>query len=225
MSQENSTVARLRPNLKDEAATYLRDEILAGRLKPGDRIDQDRVAADLGISRLPVREALITLSGEGMVEMLPRRGAFVAHLTPDDVLDQYLIFGSLCGLAAARAASTITDAQLSDLDELLGRMDAVEDAEELEQLNYRFHQIINRAGGSRRLTRVISTIAKGMPTHFYEFTQDWGNRARLEHKAILQALRARDAVKAEAAVEAHLRSGGHQAVKMLESSGFWGDRD
>ncbi|HUY45550.1 MAG TPA: GntR family transcriptional regulator [Streptosporangiaceae bacterium] len=213
--------SRVRPNLKEEAATYLRDQILAGHLRPGDRIDQDRVAAELGISRLPVREALITLSGEGMIEMRPRRGAFVAQLTPDDLLDQYVIFGSLCGLAAARAARALTEAQFAELDGLLARMDTAEEPEELERLNFRFHQIINKAGSSKLLARAIGTIAKGMPTHFYEFAEDWRERARSEHKGIVKALRSGDADRAEVAVRAHLRSGGEQALTMLQSNGFW----
>jgi DNA-binding GntR family transcriptional regulator len=216
---------RVRPNLKDEAATFLRDEIFAGRLKPGDRIDQDQVADDLGISRLPVREALITLEAEGLIETLPRRGAFVARLTRDDVLDQYVIFGTLSGLAAGRAAEILTSDQLDELAALIAAMETSKDSASQEQLNFRFHQIINKAGSSRRLTAVLAQLAKNMPTRFYEFTEDWGERAIGQHKAILEALRTGDPRRAADTVSLHLRSGGEEAVKMLDSLGFWPNED
>lgn len=216
---------RVRPNLKDEAATFLREEIFAGRLKPGDRIDQDQIADDLGISRLPVREALITMAAEGLIETLPRRGAFVARLARDDVLDQYVIFGTLSGLAAGRAAETLTSDQLDELAALIAAMETSKDSASQEQLNFRFHQIINKAGSSRRLTAVLGQLAKTMPTRFYEFTEDWGERAIGEHQAILEALRTGDPRRAADTVSMHFRSGGEEAVKMLDSLGFWPSED
>ena len=80
---------RSRPTLKDEAAQYVRDRILTGVRKPGMKIDQDAVADDLGARRLPVREALIALEAEGLVETIARRGLYVAALSPSDIRDHY----------------------------------------------------------------------------------------------------------------------------------------
>lgn len=211
----------VRPNLKDEAAAYLRDQILAGKLRPGDRIDQDLVADELGISRLPVREAIITLSTEGLIDTLPRRGAFVAELTANDVLDHYVIFGVISGLAAERAATTLGDAQLDTLDDLARQIDASTDPREQEDLNFRMHQTINRAGASRRLLAVLAMLQNNMPTRFFEFTEDWNTHAARDHKEILQALRARDGRRAAEAVAAHFRTAGEHAVHTLRTSGFW----
>lgn len=219
--QQGSSGRRARPNLKDEAASHLRDRIFSGRLRPGDRIDQDAVAEELGTSRLPVREAIITLGAEGLVNNVPRRGAFVAPLTPDDVLDHYTIYGVLCGLAAERAAHTLDSDQLAELAELNRRMRRAQDPAVQEELNYRFHQIINRAGSSRRLTAVLRMMTDSMPTRFFEFTEDWGTRAYRDHRAIIRALEAGDGDGARVAVAAHLRSGGEQGVAALRAAGFW----
>ena len=94
-----------RGNLADEVADHIRDSILTGRLRPGTRIDQDAIAKDMGVSRLPVREALISLDQEGLVRTLPRRGAYVERVQREDIADHYQLFGTVAGLAAARAVA------------------------------------------------------------------------------------------------------------------------
>src|SRR5262249_54760191 len=103
------------PSLKDSAAAYLREQILTGRLVPGAKGDQAEISEALGMSRLPVREALIELAHESLIDAVPRRGAFVARLDRADILDHYRIFGLIAGLAASRAATALTEAQLADL--------------------------------------------------------------------------------------------------------------
>lgn len=216
---------RSRPNLSEEAAGYLRDQIFSGTLKPGDKIDQDVVAQALNFSRLPVREAVITLHAEGLVENIPRRGAFVAPLTPHDVMDHYTIYGVLSGLAAERAVDALTEDDLATLADLNSKIDQSGDPSEQDELNYRFHQIINRAGSTRRLGAVLRLLSNNMPSRFFEFTANWKKQAVVEHEEILDALRARNADAARQAVAGHLRSGGAQAVEMLRSLGVWQDAD
>ncbi|SHK73057.1 transcriptional regulator, GntR family [Pseudonocardia thermophila] len=216
---------RPRGNLKEEAAQYLRDCIYAGELRPGDRIDQDAIAEQLGMSRLPVREAIISLEADGLIDNIPRRGAFVASLTPQDVLDTYEVYGTLAGLAASRAATALTAADLNTLDELIEAMESSTDNAEQEALNYEFHRVINTAGASRRLRLALRALAAGMPSRFFEFTDDWNRQAIIEHRAIVAALRSRDPEAARKAASDHLRSGAEQAVAMLRASGFWAERD
>src|SRR6478672_9439448 len=103
------------PSRKDAAAAYLREQILTGKLSPGTRVDQDEISEALGMSRLPVREALIELAHESLIDAVPRRGAFVAPLERADILDHYRIFGLIAGLAASRAASSFSEEQLAHL--------------------------------------------------------------------------------------------------------------
>ena len=212
---------RLRPNLKDDVAAHLRERILSGALRPGAKINQDAVAEQLGVSKLPVREALITLEGQGLVDTVARRGAFVAPLTAEDVLDHYAVYGLVSGLAAERAATTISDEALGELETLVQRMEASGSPSEQEELNFAFHRLINRAGGSRRLLSVIRLLAGNIPARYFEFTVDWPERAQRDHREILAALCARDGPAAAAALNDHLRAGGEYAVRMLRDSGFW----
>lgn len=212
-------------NLNELAASEIRERIFSGRLRPGTKVDQEAIAADLGISKLPVREALITLDSEGLVRIIARRGAFVAPLTRDDVRDHYQIFGLVAGLAAERAATNLTDDELDELDGLLTEMETSDSPEIQERLNEAFHRAINLAGRSRRLTSVLSLLGKSLPSRFYEFHTGWSATANEDHRRILDALRRRDAEAAGRALADHLRQGGDHAVRFLESTGFWTDED
>jgi DNA-binding GntR family transcriptional regulator len=215
-----------RHNLKEDVAAYIREQIFAGSLRPNMKIDQDNIAAKLGVSKLPVREALILLASDGLVENRARRGAYVAPLTPEDIYDHYHILALLVATAAERAAVRITDEDLDKLQSLLTQMeqwDTRESAAGQEELNDRFHRIINRVGGSRRLNSVLRTLAYGIPHHLYHHTRGWTVDAQEEHREILAALRDHDGPRAAKAAAAHLDSGAADAVRRLRESGFWDD--
>ena len=224
---EHVTSARWRPrrNLKDEVAIYIREQIFSGAFKPGEKIDQDGIALELGVSKLPVREALIGLEAEGLVTNLARRGAFVADLTPEDVLDHYAIFGLLAGLAYERASERITEEELAGLEEITSRMEATDDLHEQEDLNARFHRMIHQIGGSRRLKSVLRMLVQSIPRGFYEFTPGWSDQAMRDHRAILKALKERDGEGAARAAQEHLAAGGEAAVAMLRATGFWNGQE
>jgi DNA-binding GntR family transcriptional regulator len=222
-AMRSSERRRVRQTLKQEAAQYIRDQILSGALKPGSKIDQDRVADDLGISRIPVREAIITLEAEGMVETIARRGAFVAAITPTDIRDHYEMYGVLSGLAAKRSA-TQPDPGLPDrLSALIDKMRETEDPREQDRLNYEFHREVNLGGSSRRLNVVLRMLSTNMPTHFFEYNVEWQQHAETEHRAIVDAIREGDGDAAAAAVADHFRHVGEQAVHSLTKAGFWDD--
>jgi DNA-binding GntR family transcriptional regulator len=223
-------VAEARPlvrprNLKHAVASHIRDRILSGSLRPGAKIDQDALAETLGVSKLPVREALISLEAEALVVNVPRRGSFVADLTPDDVRDHYHIYGLVSAIAAERAAERLSEKQLADLDAMLDEMASSRDPARLEHLNHQFHRTINLAGGSQRLNSVLRLLADSIPARFYEFTTGWSAVAHEDHTRILEALRDRDPDAARQAMAEHLREGGERAVGLLEQVGFWEGRD
>lgn len=217
-----------RDNLKGDIERHLREMIFSGRLPPGQKVDQERLADDLGVSKLPVREALIGLEKEGLIENVPRRGAFVASLTPDDIRDHYQIYGLVSGLAAERAASTLGAEELKRLGAIqremeLGAQRDKPDPQLLESLNDEFHRIINRAGGSRRLSAVIRSLAGSIPPGFFEFTTGWIDIAHVDHMGILNALETGDGKAAATAVADHLARSGDRAVMLLHARGFWPD--
>lgn len=202
---------------------HLREQILSGRLKPGEKINQEAIAELLGISKLPVREGLIALEGEGLIDNVPRRGAYVAALTRQDVLDHYTAYGLICGLVASRAAATLTDEDLVRLGQIQTEMERGPDAETFGALNFRFHEVINRAGSSRRLRSLVSLMAKSIPEHFFEITPAWPDKAIIDHREILTALQQHDGDRASAAMVEHLRSSGQFAVSALDEANFWAE--
>lgn len=222
MSDVRPALARPK-NLKHAVANHIRERIFSGTLHPGTRIDQDGLAEALGVSKLPVREALISLEAEALVVNVPRRGSYVADLTPDDVRDHYQIYGLVSAVAAERAATRLSDSQLDDMAAMLEEMETSKDPTRLEHLNHQFHRAINRSGGSQRLHSVLRLLADSIPARFYEFTTGWSEIAHTDHQEILAALRDRNPQAARDAMAEHLRQGGERAVMLLEKVGFWSE--
>ena len=213
------------PSLKDAAAAYLREQILAGRLTPGTKVDQDEISEALGMSRLPVREALIELAHESLIDAVPRRGAFVARLERADIIDHYRIFALVAGLAASRAATSLTDEQLAELASVHASFVAATDPEAQAQWNHEFHRIINRAGGSRRLTSVLALLSRSLPVRYFEFAPNWAEASARHHARILTALEERDAHEAQRLMEHHVAESGALAVEILQEMGYWDRAD
>jgi DNA-binding GntR family transcriptional regulator len=211
----------IRTNLKDVVADHIRNLIFSGQLRPRQKIDQDEIAEVLGVSKLPVREALILLENEALVRGVPRRGVFVAPLTPDDVRDHYEIYGMVEGIAARRAAVNLTDGQIASLVTVTEQMHHDDMPERQEKLNYEFHRAINLAGGTPKLLTVLQLLSKTMPARFFEIAGGWSEIAGDQHRRIMAALRDRDEATAEREMREHIVSGGEFAIKMLQESGFW----
>jgi len=208
-----------RSSLPEEVARRIRADIFAGRLKPGERLNQDELAETMDVSRVPIREALIALEREGLVRIVPRRGAFVWELEREDLGDQYEIYGTVSGMAAERAAENIGEEQLEALQELIDRMDGESDPAELERLNSRFHEIVNRASGSRRLSWLLGLLASSVPATYHD--EGGWQLAAQDHRKILDRLRAHDRAGAGEAMRAHVSRTGEVALAALERAGLW----
>jgi len=209
------------PSLKDTAAAYLREQILAGALRPGAKVDQDEISVALGMSRVPVREALIELAQESLIDAVPRRGAFVARLERADIVDHYRIFGLIAGLAGSRAATSLTDGQLAELRRIHESFVAATDPQDKAQWNHEFHKMINQAGGSRRLASVLRLLSRSLPVRYFELVPPWADIAAQHHARILWALEAHDAHEAERMLEHHVAESGDLAVEILQEMGYW----
>jgi DNA-binding GntR family transcriptional regulator len=214
-----------RPNLRDWVAEELRERILAGTLAPGARIDQDGIARELGVSKLPVREALIRLEWVGLVRTVPHRGSSVVQLDPQDLRDTYRIYGMVCGLAGERAVEHLTAGDLHDLERLLDRIDEATDNHELDNAHMEFHRRINRAGGTRRTRRIIGQLLDSLPVRAFDFTGQWLTDTQAEHRKILSLLRDGDAKAAAATIEQHFITGGERVIDALYERGYWTDNE
>ena len=209
-----------RRNLKAGVANVITAQILSGEMRAGQRIDQDALAAELGVSRLPIREALIMLESVGFVHSISRRGSYVSSITPDDVLDHYEIFGMASGLAARHAAKMLSDGELARLEELFSAMHRKPGPEHLADMNYQFHRLIN-IKSSNRLKAHLRSLGRAMPMRLLLLSDVFAPEAEAHHRAIIDALMARDEDAAAEAAAVHLRASGQYAVGALRDAGFW----
>lgn len=208
-----------RGGLADDIVSYVRGQILSGRMKPGEKVDQEAIAEALDVSRSPIREALVILGQEGLLDVTPRRGAFVAHLTQEDVIDHYELFGLIAGRVAAMAAEHLADDEIEGLVDIHTRF-ADASADDHSKLNNEFHRLINSAA-PRRTRWLLRHLERSIPEGFYGATPGWTEQAVADHQRIVDAISARDGAAARDAMEEHLHAAGVAAVEALTAQEFW----
>lgn len=195
----------------DRVASALRSDILAGRYRPGARLGEAELASTLGASRTPVREALRQLDMEGIVEILPNRGARVATWTADELDEIYDLRALLEGFAARRAATRTRRGDLDRMDDLCDRMEAaltVSDLTLLAELNTEFHEIVRAASGSAKLAAMLAAVVRNplVLRTFRHYTARDLERSAAHHRDLVAALRARDGDWAASVMQAHVRA-------------------
>ena len=191
--------------MRTQAANELRDRILTGRLQPGDRLDLDQLTAEFGISRTPIREALLELSYEGLVAITPRSGMAVVGITPEDAVDNFAVLAALAGKAAELATSRITSEELAGL-RVLAR--AIDEADDVVTANRRFHRAVNQAARSPRLLTYLRQAVRVVPGNYFDLFPEQAERSRREHAALLDAMEQGDGSAARAIMEAHVLTAG-----------------
>ena len=187
----------------------IRDDILEGRYETGDFLVETKLAAELGVSRTPIREALKQLELEELVEAIPNRGVVVQGISAHDISDIFTIRQLLEGQAAYWAAERISEEQMNTLLETLALMDMYtgrNDAAKLARLDSQFHDTIFAASNSRVLQHILTTLhhnvqrarrsSLSVPARSHKSTE--------EHRAILKAIEAHDAPLAKTLMEAHI---------------------
>ncbi len=222
MSAARVSPPRVRFRTKRELAYgAIREAILSGRLKPGDRLVINRLARDLDLSDVPVREAMVQLESEGLLATEPHVGATVAAMDPDDVLDVYLIGSVLEGAAARWATPELTDKDLTRLAEQLDAMDASVadgDLDAFARQDREFHRLIVRRCPSARLVQLIEDLwsTKEQLRTAYP-VRARGAATQEENRVILDALKRRDAEAAERLMREHLEAAGRNRAQALEA--------
>jgi DNA-binding GntR family transcriptional regulator len=200
-----------RRQLSQEVADYLRDAIMAAQLASGEFVRPERIASELEMSATPVREALVTLEREGFLIWEPRRGFRVSKISSQDVQDMFNVQAFIAGELAARAADRLTDSDLGELgvlQENLERASLANDVDAVEEYNHNFHRIINQAGDSPGLARLLSLVVSYVPDRFFGSVAGWTQASVVDHAEILRALRNRDLEGARLAVVMHIRHAG-----------------
>lgn len=196
-----------RPQLSEDVASFVRKRIFQGSYAAGQYVRLDQLAAELGISVTPVREALFALRAEGLVAQQPRRGFVVLPLTRRDLADVANVQAHVGGELAARAAINITHDQLRALTEIQEQLEkayALDDDEQTVRLNHDFHRAINLAADSPKLAQLMSQITRYAPESVFPTIEHWPDQAVKDHQRVLAALMKRDATLARAAMSEHL---------------------
>lgn len=217
-----------RQQLPEEVATYVRELIMSGQVKPGEFLRTEPIAEAVGVSNTPVREGLLSLSSEGFVELVPRRGFVVASVSRQDIRDLFWAQAQFSSELAARAAKKITPDQIARLESINNAFaKAVEagDEDAITHFGHDFHRQINLAADSHRLTLLLSSMVKHLPNRFYASIEGHVSATRDDHDELLQALRARHVRKARTIAERHILEGADSVVKMLEERGMWADEE
>ncbi|WP_041328204.1 GntR family transcriptional regulator [Rubrobacter xylanophilus] len=203
----------------------LRALIVEGEYGPGERLIEEQLAERLKVSRTPIRQALTRLEAEGLVEIIPNKGAMVCSFSIDDVWDIYDLRAVLEGYAARRAASKISSNELQYLEKLAGEMERIigvfsdheEETRKLVSLNNEFHGTIVVASRNRRLERLVQSTVQ-LPLVFKAFFW-YGPHERMisnhYHRQILKALRSGEAERAEILMREHVYEGRDFVIQAL----------
>lgn len=212
---------RGRPRLSDDAATHVRELIIAGRLKPGQFIRSETIADELGISATPAREGLLILQSEGFVQGVPRRGFVVSPLSRKDIEDTFAAQALLAGELAARAATLLSDEDLDRLEQLHAQLESMADRDDLEQveaLNFEIHRTIYRGAQAPKIHWLLAATLVYAPRRFYAAIEGWPDSTIHEHHGILRALRERAPEPAREAMMAHVHTAGRLLMEHLSST-------
>jgi DNA-binding GntR family transcriptional regulator len=197
-------------NASIAATELIRQAIIDGRLQPRQRLKEEELARELGISRTPVREALLMLQAEGLVDAAPNRGATVRSHSAEDLDDLYKLRAVLEGYATRRAAARLADKAIAGLRESCERFNGLLDDEaemgELVKENLVFHQTILEGAGSARLTTMVRQVIE-LPLVYRSYVWYSPEQQRISghyHVQITRALEARDAERAELIMKEHI---------------------
>jgi DNA-binding GntR family transcriptional regulator len=200
--------------MTEYAYEEMKNNILAGIYKPGEKLTETFLANELEVSRTPIRDALLRLEAEGLVSLTPHKGIMVTKLTKKDVQDYYQIRTVLEGLAAKLAAENATDSELilfkeffDSLEEVYERERALESYKEIAKKNIELHQMICRMAKNDGLTKMLENLSSPITlvrsTNWNTF-KDRKNQSMSEHREIAHAIFSKDGKLAQEKAEKHI---------------------
>lgn len=211
----------------DKAYAAIRQAITEQHFQPGERLTEERLAEQIGVSRTPVREALRRLGADGILELLPNQGARLPSWSRDDLREIFGLRQVLEAYGAELAAARITPAQLQELRRLCEAMERLAAArtpgfiEEIAVHNRRFHRILLEAAGGARLGRLLAQIIEVplMLNTYHRYSVADMDRSMAHHRELTQALAARDTTWAGAVMRAHIQAGRNVYLTSVDADG------
>lgn len=216
--------------LHEEIANQLRDMIMTGELREGEKVNENALCQSMGVSKTPLREALRVLSAEGLIRLVPNRGAFVSRPTLEEIREMFDVMTVLEGMCAGAAAGKMTSEELARLEELHQRLE--ENYGRRDQAGYirennLYHAYVQEVAGNRTLNWIVEGLRKRILLYRFQSLNLAGRfeRSIQEHRELLEAFRKRDAARAEALMKRHLMAQ-YEALETMsreESSGREGE--
>lgn len=193
-------------------ARHVRRQVFEGTLAAGQRLPQDDIAAAVGVSRIPVREAIIVLEREGWVHVVPHRGAFVNALDDQSVLDRFALYARFYGFAATRALQRMTPADLESLRTIADRLSCLSSATSFERTNTSYLSTLVRIANSSRLRAVLRSTVQIVPGNFFSSVP---NSVAIQKQGIAAVQAAFEAGNRAAAVSAFAAVEHRHAVEVI----------
>lgn len=205
-------------SLRGRVFNRIREDILSGKYEEHEELKEVAIGEELGVSRTPVREAFRQLELEGLIQIVPNKGAYVTGITAKDVKDIYMIRSSLEGMCARLATENMTQEQLEELEEnvYLASFHATKGhMEQMAELDNRFHHILYEACDSKMLQKLLQDF------HQYVMrvrrktlsTKERGMASNEEHKLIMEAIKEKNAQEAERLATLHMNNAYENMVK------------
>ena len=208
--------------LREVIFDTLREAIITGELKPGERLMEVKLAEKMGVSRTPVREAIRMLELEGLVDMLPRKGAHVAELSVKDIMDVLEVRASMDSLAAKLAAERITDEEIKELKQIQVQFVSYADKDNLQgtiKKDVEFHELIYRASRNDRLLQIANNLREQVQRFRVIYLKDYSSPRNLikEHEDICSAISERDLDLAQRYAQTHINNQEKVIIKAIKN--------
>jgi DNA-binding GntR family transcriptional regulator len=216
-SAKEKTEQGLAPAIAEE----LKRLIYSGEIQPGERLNEAALALRMGTSRGPIREAIRTLAGLGLVTAVPNRGVFVRQISVREMLEIYELRALIFGFAAERACEHVDETHRSQMEQLLAQMDTAceaGDGTRYYELNLHVHTLILELSGNQRAHQAYDDHVKELHLFRRSYFNAPGNmrRSNTEHRAIFEAITKGDAKRARTLAERHVLSGRDRLLARLE---------
>lgn len=208
--------------LREVIFDTLREAIITGELKPGERLMEVKLAEKMGVSRTPVREAIRMLELEGLVDMLPRKGAHVAELSVKDIMDVLEVRASMDSLATKLAAERITDEEIKELKQIQVQFVSYADKDNLQgtiKKDVEFHELIYRASRNDRLLQIANNLREQVQRFRVIYLKDYSSPRNLikEHEDICAAISERDLDLAQRCAQIHINNQEKVIIKAIKN--------
>jgi DNA-binding GntR family transcriptional regulator len=209
--------------LREVIFNTLREAIIVGELKPGERLMEVQLADKMGVSRTPVREAIRKLELEGLVEMLPRKGAHVADLSVKDIMDVLEVRSTLDGLASSLSAERITDDEIKELKHVLSQFTNYVEKDNIQGLikkDVEFHDIIYHSSRNDKLIQISNNLREQVQRFRVIYIKDYSSSRELirEHNEICDAITRRDSAVAMQTAQKHIKNQEETIIRSIKKN-------